>query len=136
MITAHTACAVCLICRNRTVLILALNLVFTHFGTGYGVSEHTCISLCIFFQKSVVILNINPVRTDTDGNFACFKVLRDNFFKSRNVLFKIAVNMLCIFPCNFQLFSDIARKIFGSLLISRQRFIILYCGGISENVIA
>lgn len=85
MITAHTACAVCLICCNRTVLILALNLVFTHFGTGYGVSEHTCISLCIFFQKSVVILNINPVRTDTDGNFACFKVLRDNF--SRAVTF-------------------------------------------------
>ena len=87
-------------------------------------------------QKEVVVLHIYPVRTDTHGYFRRFKIFRDNGFKRLDVLFKAFVYMLCILSSYPQLFTDITRKIFACIFISRKRIIVLYKLRVSENIIA
>ena len=94
------------------------------------------VALADLTEKPVIVLDLDPVCTDTDRNFVRLQVLWYHRLQCGHIALKALIYQLCIVLCDFQLFTDIARKIFARILIAGKRLIVLDFSRIAEDFCA
>ena len=83
VVAAHARRSIGFRRSDGLILILSLDFVLTEFRADDRMIE--CVALTAFTEKPVVILRINPVCADADGDLACFQILWYHCLQSSHI---------------------------------------------------